>query len=49
MSKSNQLGALGGKSSIPAKPDKNVLEKVSNPKTKVESEVVLEGLASFFG
>jgi len=23
--------------------------KVVNPKTKVESEVVLEGLASFFG
>ena len=23
--------------------------KVKNPKTKVESEVVLEGLASFFG
>jgi hypothetical protein len=23
--------------------------KVTNPKTKVESDVVLEGLASFFG
>ena len=32
MSKSNKPNALGGKSNIPAKPDKNVLEKVHNPK-----------------
>ena len=32
MSKSNKLDALGNKSNIPVKPDKNVLEKIPNPK-----------------
>ena len=41
MSKSNQLEALGGNSDIPTKPDKNVLEKVSNPKIGVNYSVRL--------
>ena len=41
MSKSNQLEALGGISNIPTKPDKNVLEKVSNPKIGVNYSVRL--------
>ena len=32
MTKPNQLDALGNKSNIPNYPDKNVLEKVNNPK-----------------
>ena len=33
MSKSNKdLNALGDKSKIPESPDKNILEKVNNPK-----------------
>lgn len=41
MSKSNQLEALGGNSDIPTKPDKNVLEKVSNPKIGLNYSVRL--------
>ena len=41
MSKSNQLEALGASSNIPTKPDKNVLEKVSNPKIGVNYSVRL--------
>ena len=32
MNKSDKLGALGNHSEIPMKPDKNILEKINNPK-----------------
>ena len=32
MNKSNKLSALGNHSEIPIKPDKNILEKINNPK-----------------
>ena len=35
MTKSNQLDALGNKSNIPNYPNKDVLEKISNPKIGV--------------
>ena len=41
MSKSNKLDALGSKSNIPVKPDKNVLEKVPNPKIGVNYSIRL--------
>ena len=41
MSKPNQVDALGNKSNIPNYPDKNVLEKVNNPKTNLDYSIRL--------
>ena len=41
MTKPNQLDALGNKSDIPKHPDKNVLEKVNNPKIGVNYSIRL--------
>ena len=41
MTKPNQLDALGNKSDIPNHPDKNVLEKVNNPKIGVNYSIRL--------
>ena len=41
MSKSNHLEALGNKSSIPTRPDKTVLEKITNPKIGVNYSIRL--------
>ena len=41
MSKLEKLDALGKKSKIPQKPNKSVLEKISNPKIKVNYSVRL--------
>ena len=41
MTKSNQLDALGNKSNIPNYPNKNVLEKVNNPKTNLDYSIRL--------
>ena len=41
MTKPNQLDALGNKSDIPNNPDKNVLEKVNNPKIGVNYSIRL--------
>ena len=41
MTKSNQLDALGNKSDIPNYPNKDVLEKISNPKIGVNYSIRL--------
>ena len=41
MSKSNKLDALGGKSNVPVRPDKNVLEKIPNPKIGINYSIRL--------
>ena len=41
MTKPNQLDALGNKSNIPNHPNKNVLEKVNNPKTDTDYSIRL--------
>ncbi len=41
MTKPNQLNALGNKSNIPNYPDKNILEKVVNPKIGVNYSIRL--------
>ena len=41
MTKSNQLHALGNISDIPNHPNKNILEKVSNPKIEVNYSIRL--------
>ena len=41
MSKSDKLDALGGNSNIPVKPDKNVLEKIPNPKIGINYSIRL--------
>ena len=41
MTKSNQLDALGNKSNIPNYPNKDVLEKISNPKIGVNYSIRL--------
>ena len=41
MTEPNQLDALGNKSKIPNYPDKNILEKVNNPKKDLEYSKVL--------
>ena len=41
MTKPNQLDALGNKSNIPNYPDKNILEKVNNPKKDIDYSIRL--------
>ncbi len=41
MTKSNQLDALGNISDIPNHPNKNILEKISNPKIGVNYSIRL--------
>lgn len=41
MSKYNELNALGNKGVIPINPDKNILEKISNPKIGVNYSIRL--------
>ena len=41
MTKQNQLDALGNKSNIPNYPDKNILEKVNNPKKDIDYSIRL--------
>jgi len=41
MNKSNKLSALGNHSEIPMKPDKNILEKINNPKIGINYSIRL--------
>ena len=41
MSKSDKLSALGNHSEIPMKPDKNILEKIDNPKIGIKYSIRL--------
>ena len=41
MSKSDKLSALGNHSEIPMKPDKNILEKINNPKIGINYSIRL--------
>ena len=41
MTKPNELDALGNKTNIPSYPNKNILEKVNNPKTDLDYSIRL--------
>ena len=41
MNKSDKLSALGNQSEIPMRPDKNILEKISNPKKDINYSIRL--------
>ena len=41
MNKSDKLSALGNHSEIPMKPDKNILEKINNPKIGINYSIRL--------